>query len=65
MTLRSAIRTTLPQLENDGQDTSNPPRMPFWDMSIKSDGRSTIEQRWLDGFLLRNVSGDATAIWMR
>lgn len=55
----------LPPLENDGQDTGNPPAMPFWDMSIAPDGRSTVEQRWLDAFYLRKVSGEATAIWMR
>jgi hypothetical protein len=55
----------LPPLKNDGRDTGNPPAMPFWEMSIASDGHSTIEQRWLDAFSLRNVSGEATAIWMR
>ena len=64
MTSRSVMRTTLPPLENDGQDTGNPSTMPFWDMRIAFDGRSTIDQRWLDGFSLRSVSGDAAAMWM-
>jgi len=39
--------------------------MPFWKMQVASGGRSTIEQRLLDGFILRSVSGDAAPIWMR
>jgi hypothetical protein len=59
------MRTTLPPLENDGQDIANPPTMPFWDMRIALDGVSTIEQRWLSGFSLRSVGGGASAMWMR
>jgi hypothetical protein len=39
--------------------------MPFWQMESASDGRSTIAQRMLEGFLQKSVSGDTTAIWMR
>jgi hypothetical protein len=65
MESRRITATDLPPLENDGRDTGNPPSIPFWKMQIALDGRSTIDQQWLAGFSLRNVSGDATAIWMR
>lgn len=65
VTLKDIMNKMLPPLGNDGKDVGNPPTMPFWEMRIASDGRSTIEQRWLDAFSLRNVSGDATSIWMR
>jgi hypothetical protein len=59
------MKSTLPPLDNKGQDTDNPPTMPFWEMQIASSGRSTIAQRLLDGFIQQSVSGDAAAIWMR
>lgn len=59
------MTTTLPTLENNGQDIDNPPAMPFWEMRIAGDGRSTIEPRHLDGFLRLSVGGEAAAMWMR
>ena len=65
MTLKSSVFNNLPVLENDGRDVANPPTIPYWEMQIASDGRSTIDLRWLDEFFIRDVSGKATAIWMR
>ncbi|CAN5363855.1 hypothetical protein BH10PSE15_BH10PSE15_07220 [soil metagenome] len=50
---------------NDGRDRADPPRMAFWQMTNAADGRSTIAQHVLDGFLQQSVSGDTAAIWMR
>jgi hypothetical protein len=50
---------------NDGRDPINPPRMPYLKMGSTSDGRSTIAQQILAGFLQKSVSGDTPAIWMR
>lgn len=59
------IENTLPALDNSGQDSSKPPKMPFWQMRNTADGCSTIGLRLLQGFLPRSVSGDTTPIWMR
>lgn len=61
----SRMKSTLPPLDNNGQDLGNPPAMPFWEMRIASGGRSAIEQSLLNGFISQSVSGASAAIWMR
>lgn len=59
------MKRTLPQLQSDGRDPDHSPGMPFWEMKNAFGSGSTIEQRLLEGFLQRRVSGDTTKIWMR
>jgi len=50
-------RTQQP-LDNNGQDLSNPPLVPFLEMLIGLDGLSTIRDRRLSGFVQQVVSGE-------
>ena len=63
--MSAGIKQRLGQSGNDGRDAANAPSMPFWEMKTGPDGRSTIDQQWLNGFVQRSVSGDAAPSWMR
>lgn len=63
--MSARMKQRLDQSGNDGRDAAHPPSMPFWEMKPGSDGRSTIDRQWLDGFVQRSVSGDAAPSWMR
>jgi hypothetical protein len=51
--------------EKEACDAGSPPAMPFWKMLIGSEGLSTVQPRWLEGFIQQSVSGEAAPIWMR
>ena len=57
--------TQLTDPRNDGRDPARPPSVPFWEMKPGADGRSTIDQQWLAGFVQQSVGGKAAPGWMR
>ena len=59
------MSTPLKPVSNDGRDPASQPSMPFWIMQAAADGRSTITQQALAGFVMDSVSGDAAPLWMR
>jgi len=60
-----ATNTQPDQKGNDECDATDAPAIPFWEMKPGPDGRSTIDQQWLAGFVQQSVSGRAAPSWMR
>lgn len=52
-------------LSNDGNISSNPPKMPILHMWVDTDGISHIAETFMTGFGMKSISGDADPQWLR